>query len=125
MFEFYNDWKKSEKDLVNEQNRKSEKAIETQKKLDELNEECNKLQDIVDKLSEEQKEMLKNVPRTQEEWDKFNEIGDDIEKKEERMLEIFKEVGDVINELPLSGEEFNEQWKKLAMDVMKRHRLNN
>jgi len=123
--EFYYDWKKSEKELIDDQMQKSEKAAENQKRINELNKECDALQDIVDRLSEEQKEMLKNVPRSKEEWDKFNETSEDLEEKEGRMFEVVSEISKVVEELPLSDEDFTEQWEKLAMEVMKRHHLNN
>lgn len=123
--EFYYDWKKSEKEFIDEQMRKSKKAAETRKEIDELSRESTDLEKFVFKLSKEQHEMLKNVPRTKEEWEKFNAIEEDIDKKEERIFEIFQEVSYVIKELPLSDEDFTEQWEKLAMEVMKRHHLNN
>lgn len=81
MFEFLNDWKKTEKDLFTEQKKRFEKEPQTLNRLNELNREYDILQGIVEELSEEQKDALINVPRTKKEWEEFNDIGGDIEKK--------------------------------------------
>lgn len=125
MFEFLNDWKKSERDLFTDQKNKFEKEPQTLSELDVLHREYDALQDIVDELSEEQKDAMINIPRTKKEWEEFNEMGDDIEKKGAKLDMIFDEISKVIDKLPFSGEEFNKKWKELAMEVMKRHHLNN
>ena len=123
--EFLRDWQKAEKEFVDIQNKKFEKEPQTLRKITELNRQYAQLESIVEKLSEEQKAMLQNVPRTEEEWEKFNEIGDDIEERDAKLLELFDEITRVIDELPLSEDDLNKQWHELAMEIMKKHHLNN
>ena len=107
------------------QNKKFEKEPQTLRKITELNRQYAQLESIVEKLSEEQKAILQNVPRTEEEWEKFNEIGDDIEERDAKLLGLFDEITRVIDELPLSEDDLNKQWHELAMEIMKKHHLNN
>lgn len=125
MFNFLDDWKKAERDLFTDQKKRFENEPQILNKLNELNMEYEALQDIVEELSEEQKDAMINIPRTKEEWEAFNEMGNDIVKKEEKLLELFDEISRVIDKLPLSGEDFNKRWKELAMEIMKKHNLNN
>lgn len=123
--EFYKDWITSKKAIIEDQARRQEKEIENNKKLLELNKNYDLIQGIFDKLSKEQQEMLKNFPKTKEDLEKFNEIGDDLEEKEEKLNEIWVEIDAVINELPFSDEELVNKFKEVAMEVMKKHHLNN
>jgi uncharacterized protein YoxC len=123
--EFYKDWITSKKAIIEDQARRQEKERENNKKLLELNKNYDLIQSIFDKLSKEQQEMLKNFPKTKEDLEKFNEIGDDLEEKEEKLNEIWVEIDAVINELPFSDEELVNKFKEVAMEVMKKHHLNN
>ena len=123
--EFYKDWITSKKAIIEDQARRQEKERENNKKLLELNKNYDLIQGIFDKLSKEQQEMLKNFPKTKEDLEKFNEIGDDLEEKEEKLNEIWVEIDAVINELPFSDEELVNKFKEVAMEVMKKHHLNN
>lgn len=123
--EFYNDWMESKKALFDDQKKRYEKEIENGKKLNELNAKYDLIKTAYDQLSDEQKEMLKNVPRTEEEWDEFNQIGIDLERKNEKMDAIFDEMEEVIDELPFTSEELDQKFKAIAMEVMKKHHLNN
>ncbi len=123
--EFYNDWMASKKSIIEDQVKRREKEVENTKKLLELNKNYDLIQGIFDKLSKEQQEMLKNFPKTKEDLEKFNEIGDDLEEKEEKLNEIWVEIDAVINELPFSDEELVNKFKEVAMEVMKKHHLNN
>ncbi len=123
--EFYNDWMSSKKAIIEDQAKRYENEIENNKKLLELNKNYDLIQGIFDKLSKEQQEMLKNFPKTKEDLEKFNEIGDDLEEKEEKLNEIWVEIDAVINELPFSDEELVNKFKEVAMEVMKKHHLNN
>lgn len=123
--EFFKDWQRAEKEFVDKQNKKFEREPQTLSKITELNRQYAELQSIVEKLSEKQKAMLENVPRTEEEWEEFNKIDDDLEVKDEKLLKLFDEITLVIDELPLSEDDLNKQWHELAMEIMKKHHLNN
>ncbi len=123
--DFFNDWIESKKALFDDQKRRYEKEIENEKKINELNKKYDLIRAAYDQLSEEQKEMLKNVPRTEDEWKEFDEIGSDLERKNEKMDDIFDEMEAVIDEMPFTSEEFEQKFKAIAMEVMKKHHLNN
>lgn len=125
MNEFLNDWNSEKNRILKEQEERLINEKETKEKLEFLVHRYEMLEQVYDGLSEEQKAKFDRVPRTIEEWKKFNRSEKDLSTYEKDLQRFFAEITELVDKLPRTAVELEEEKNAAAMEVMKKYHWNN
>jgi DNA repair ATPase RecN len=125
MNEFLNDWNSEKNRILKEQEERLINEKKTKEKLEFLVHRYELLEQVYDGLSEDQKAKFDRVPRTIEEWKKFNKAEKDLGTYEKDLQRFFAEITELVDKLPRTAVELEEEKNVAAMEVMKKYHWNN